>query len=81
MTDLKTWIEQAGRGAKTRLARKAEVSPATVCLAMDGKLTRPDIAVRIAEATGGQVDPLSLLSASALAKPADGAVNGEGATA
>ena len=61
--NLKTWIKREGRGAKTRLARQAEVSPETVRRAISGELTKEDLADRIAQITGAA--PRSMLSAAA----------------
>jgi lambda repressor-like predicted transcriptional regulator len=66
MTDLKTWIKDNGY-SQARLARKANVSPETMRLAIEGQLVRPKVAEAISDATDGQVTALSMMKASSLA--------------
>lgn len=55
------WIKVHGRGECARIVRAANVSFATLRVALAGKLQRAQIAERISAATGGAVAAVSLM--------------------
>ena len=65
---LDKWIQVHGRGECARIVRAANVSFATVRVALAGKLQRAKIAERISTATGGAVAAASMMDLTSSSK-------------